>query len=68
MIIKITGVDTSTLAAKYYLASLKVKFDKTDVDKLKAIPVDLSELSNLVNNEVVKLSGKLLSRKLCMIR
>ena len=47
-----TGVDTSKLAAKSDLASLKD--DKIDVDKLKTVPVDLSKLSNLVNNDFVK--------------
>ena len=29
---------------------LKVEIDKIDVGKLKAVPVDLSKLSNVVNN------------------
>ena len=49
-----TGVDTSNVAAKSDLASLKAEVDKIDVDKLKTAPVDFSKLSNLVNNEVVK--------------
>ena len=49
-----TGVDTSKLAAKSDLASLKAKVDKIDTVKLKAVPVDLSKLSSVVNNEVVK--------------
>ena len=28
--------------------------DKIDVDKLKTVPVSLSKLSNVANNEVVK--------------
>ena len=48
------GVDTSKLAGKSDLASLKAEIDKTDVDKLKTVPVDLSKLTNVVNNEVVK--------------
>ena len=36
------------------LFSLKAKIDKIDVDKLKTVPVDLSKLSNIVKNEVVK--------------
>ena len=48
------GVDTSKLAAKPDLASLKAKVDKIDVDKLKTVPVDLSTLSNVGNNEVIK--------------
>ena len=38
-----TGVDTSKLAAKSNLASLKAKIDKIDVDKFKTISVDLSK-------------------------
>ena len=46
--------DMSKLAAKSDLASLKAEIDKIDEKKLKAAPVDLSKLSNVVNNEVVK--------------
>ena len=49
-----TGVDTSKLAAKSDLASLKAEIDKIDVVKLKTFPVDLSKLSNVVNNDIVK--------------
>ena len=49
-----TGIGTSKLALKSNLASLKAKVDKIDVDKLKTVPVDLSKLSNVVNNYVVK--------------
>ena len=48
------GVDTSNLAAKSDLAGLKAEIDKIDVDKLKTVPVDLSNLRNVVNNDVVK--------------
>ena len=48
------GVDTSKLPAKFDLVSLKAEVDKIDVEKLKAVPIDLSKLSNVVNNEVVK--------------
>ena len=48
------GVDTSNLAAKSYLAHLKAEVHKIDVDKLKTLPVDLSKISHLVRNEVVK--------------
>ena len=54
-----TGIDTSKLAAKSDLASLKVEVDKIGPDKLKTVPIDLSKLSNIVKNEVVK--------KLCVI-
>ena len=49
-----TGVDTFKLVAKSDLASLKAEIDKIDIDKLNTAPADLSKLSNLVNNEVVK--------------
>ena len=49
-----TGIDTSKLAAKSDLASLKAKVNKKDVDKLKTIVVNLSKLSNVVNNNFVK--------------
>ena len=49
-----TGIDTSKLAAKSDLASLKVEVDTADVDKLKTVPIELSKLSNIVKNEVVK--------------
>ena len=49
-----TGVDTSKLAEKFDLASLKAEIDKINVDKLNTVPVDLSNLSNAVNSEVVK--------------
>ena len=50
----VAGVDTSKLKAKSDLASRKAELDKTDVDKLKTVPIDLSKLSNVVRNEVVK--------------
>ena len=49
-----TGIDTSKLALKSYLAKLKAEVDKIDIDKLETVPVDLSKLNNVVNNEVVK--------------
>ena len=49
-----TGIDTSKLAAKSDLASLKSQVDKIDIDKLKPVPIDLSKLRNKVKNEVVK--------------
>ena len=36
------------------LSNLKSKVDKLDVDKLVPVPVDLSELSDVVKNIVVK--------------
>ena len=51
---KATGVDTSNLAAKSDLVSLKAEVDKIDIDKLKTVPFDLFKLSNIVDNSVVK--------------
>ena len=50
----ITHVDTSSYATKTNLAALKSEVDKLDVDKLKTVPNDLSKLSNVVKNDVVK--------------
>ena len=36
------------------LSSLKTKLDKLDIDKLMPVPTDLSKLSDVVKNEVVK--------------
>ena len=49
-----TGADTSKSASKSDLASLKAEADKGDIGKVKTVPVDLSKLSNVVNNDVVK--------------
>ena len=40
----ITGVDTFNLAKKSELASLKSQVEKIDVDILKTVPVDFSNL------------------------
>ena len=50
----ITLVDTSNFALKTNLANLKTEVDKLDIDKLVPIPNDLSKLSNVVENDVVK--------------
>ena len=50
----ILHIDTSSFALKSNLASLKTEVDKLDIDKLAPVPVDLSKLSNVVKNEVVK--------------
>ena len=50
----ITHVDTSSFALKTNLANLKTKVDKLDIDKLATVSVDLSKLSNVVENDVVK--------------
>ena len=49
-----TGIDTSNLALKSNLASLKTEVDKLDTDKLVSIPVYISKLSDVVKNDVVK--------------
>ena len=59
-----TGIDTSKLAAKSDIASLKTEVDRIDIDKLKTVSIDLSKLSNLVKNEVDK---KTVYDKLVMI-
>ena len=50
----ITHVDVSSYATKTNLAFLKSEVDKTDTDKLKTVPTDLSKLSNVVKNDVLK--------------
>ena len=47
-------VDTSSFALKSNLVSLKTEVDKLDIDKLVPVPVDLSKLSDVVKNDVVK--------------
>ena len=47
-------VDTSSFALKSNLANLKTEVDKLDIDKLAPVPVDLSKLSDVVKNDVVK--------------
>ena len=44
-----TGIDTSSLAAKSDLVSLKAEVDKLDIDKLKTVPDDLSNLKSKVD-------------------
>ena len=48
------GVHTSKFVKKSDLASLKSNVDNLDIDKLKSVPIDLSEVSNVVKNEVIK--------------
>ena len=48
------GIGTSKLPLKSNLARSKEEIDKLDVDKLKTVVVDLSKLSNAVENEDVK--------------
>ena len=46
--------DTSSFGLKTNLADLKGEVDKSDIDKLVSVPVDLSKLSDVVKNDVVK--------------
>ena len=50
----VTHVDVSSFASKTNLVSLKTEVDKFDIYKLKSVPIDLSKLSNVVKNDVVK--------------
>ena len=49
----VTHVDTSSFALKTK-TNLKTKVDKLDIDKLGLVPTDLSKLSSVVKNDVVK--------------
>ena len=50
----ISHIDTSRLALKSNLASLKISIDKLDIDKLVPAPADLIKLSDVVKNDVIK--------------
>ena len=52
----ITHVDVSSYASKTDLAALKTEVDKIDIDKLTTVPDDLAKLSNVVKNDVVKMT------------
>ena len=52
----ISHVDTSSFALKSNLVSLKAEVDKLDIDTLVPVPVDLSKLSNVVIDDVIKKS------------
>ena len=49
----ISHVDTSGFALKTNLSGLRAEVDKLDIDKVP-VPNDLSKLSNVVKNDVVK--------------
>ena len=57
-------MDTSKSAAKSDLVSLKAEVDNLDIDKLVPVPVDLSKLSDVAKNDVLKKTvyDKLLSK------
>ena len=50
----VTYADTSRFALKTNLANLKTEVEKLDIDKLASVPVDLTKLSDVVQNDVVK--------------
>ena len=50
----ISHVDTLSFALKTNLANLNTEVDKLDIDKVEPVPTDLSKLSNVVKNDVVK--------------
>ena len=52
----VTNIDTSSFALKTSLSSLKAEVNKLGIDKLGPISVDLSKLSDVVKNDVVKKS------------
>ena len=52
----VSHVDVSSFGLKSNLASLKTEVDKIDADKLKTVPVDLAKLSNVVKNDVIKMT------------
>ena len=49
-----TGIGTSKFTKKANLANVKSDLYKLDIDNLKILLVDLSKLSNVVKNDVVK--------------
>ena len=50
----VTHADTSSFVLKTNLANIKTEVDKLETDKLIVVSVDLSKLSNVVKNEIVK--------------
>ena len=50
----IMHVDVSSFASKTNLAALKTEVDKTDTDNLKTAPTDLVNLTNAIENDLVK--------------
>ena len=44
------------MCTKNKLASVKTEVDKLDIDKLAPVPIDLSKLSDVVKEDVVKKS------------
>ena len=50
----VTHVDTSSFAWKTNLDTLKTNVHQLDTDKWVPVPTDLSKLSNVAKNDVVK--------------
>ena len=50
----VTHVYTSSFALKTNLVSLETELGKLDIDKLAPVLVDLSKLSDVAKNDVVK--------------
>ena len=50
----VTHVDIWSFSLKTNLTNLKAEVDKLDFDKLAPVPVDLSKLGDVVNNDVFK--------------
>ena len=59
----VTHVDTSNFALKVNLASLKTDVDKLDIKKLVPVTVDLSNLSDVVKNDVKRTANDKLVAK-----
>ena len=49
-----THIDALSSALKTILATWKTEVDKLDIEKLAPLPTDLSKLSNVVKNDIVK--------------
>ena len=47
-----TGVDTSKFAKKVDLANLKSDIDELDIDQLKNVPTNLSNLKSKTNSRI----------------
>ena len=52
----VSHVGTSSFALKTNLARLKAEVDKLDIEKFAPVPVDMSKLSDVVKNDVVKIA------------
>ena len=50
----VTGVDTLKFAKKIDLVNLKLEINKLDIGKLETTTIDLSKLTDVVKNEIVK--------------